>query len=50
MRLRFDYLLYSSAGDYHAYGPPGRIEQVLSGTYRSDRLYVTPSGWAFYPQ
>jgi len=50
MRLRFDYLLYSSAGDYHAYGPPGRIEQVLSGEYRTDRLYVTRGGWAFYPE
>jgi hypothetical protein len=49
MVLRFDYLLYSSAGDYHAYGPPGRIEQVLRGKYRTDRLYVTRDGWAFYP-
>jgi hypothetical protein len=50
MMLRFDYLLYSSAGDYRAYGAPGRIEQVLSGTYRSDRLYLTRDGWAFYPE
>jgi type IV secretory pathway TrbD component len=51
MGPKFDMLAYRSTHDYSDFGPPDRIEQLLSGKSRSSapkRYYLMSQGWALF--